>query len=94
MIIRLDEHGSALPDAYIEECAEAHLERRMDIHTSQMLMIHCLRSMLRQMLVQNRPEVKWIFYGTEVHYDKNLKSFDAYRHPLTNLEEKFLYELI
>ena len=63
-----------------------------------MLAINYIRSRFHMMSVPVRvvflQHVKWFFYGKEVKFDKDLRSFDAWENPLTNLDQTYLMELL
>jgi len=67
MKITLDEHGIAMPDNNIKGFVNNKLAKCADIHTSQMLVVDCIRSHF----AKNPPTfpVQWEFYGREVHFD-------------------------
>ncbi len=90
MIIKLSPSGIALPDSSIEDFVEESLFGKIDIHTSQELVITCIRAKLYQTKLEFRPKIKWIFYNKEVHFDNELRSFDAWDDPRTELLDKFL----
>ena len=96
--ITLDEEGQVLSDAQIEQWVDTVLDAGIDIHVANMLTIDCIRARLLAKQTKRSgdplPGIKWVFYGKEVHFDCNLRSFDAYQHPLTDLTSKFLGELL
>lgn len=96
MIVKLDNDGVALADDKIESWVAEKFEHLPygDIHVSNVLTIQCIRYLLHKMDVADRPDVTWIFYGDEVNFDQNLKSYDAWHHDTVNLIEKFLMELL
>lgn len=95
MKITLDENGERIPDAKVEEWVDAMLEyKHPNVHVANMIVIDCFRSRLIQMPEWDRPKITWIFYGREVHFDKDLRSHDAWSNPLTDLSAKFLSVLI
>jgi hypothetical protein len=94
MNVYLTEGGPALADSQVESYVDRMLANREDIFTGQFLVVDCLRARLIKMPVADRPEVRWVFYDREVHFDDDLRSRDAYRHPLTDLTSKFLNVII
>lgn len=93
--VRLDEDGMILADCDVKNYIEQmFFKNKQDLHLANVIAINCLRSRLIKMPIEERPEIKWVFYGVEVHFDKDLRSFDAWEHPLTNLEESFLMDLL
>lgn len=105
IIITLDQHGLPMADAYVEgfvaqtiKSALALVKNRpgedFSIHVSQMLVIDCLRAVLHDMPEEKRPEVRWIFYGQVVTFDKNLKSDNAWQDERACVAERALFKLV
>ncbi len=90
MRVTLDEHGIAVPDAQVQRFVDHHLLFKMDIHVSNELVILVLRAALFQKAIQDRPYIKWIFYGKDVHFDKDMRSGDAWQDPRTCVAENAL----
>jgi len=95
MLVTLDEEGKILADCDVEVWIDFKLQEKADIHVANFLSIDCLRSLLVKMKPADRPQIKWVFYGKEVHFDKDVRSLDAWSSsPLVDLQGKFLNELI
>ncbi len=95
-IIELSETGLALPDAEVDQFASAVLFQKSDFNivVSNFLVILALRAKLFAIEVDKRPKIKFIIYGKEVVFDKDMRSFDLDKDERTQLVEKYLYAII
>lgn len=94
MIIKLDENGIAIPDVHIDLFVQTHIKHELDIHISNEAVITCVRATLKEMKTFARPDIQWIFYGNEVHFDNDLKSLDAYNDPRTCITGEHLFRCL
>jgi hypothetical protein len=94
MLIQLDNWGQAIPDVECEPFAKIVLHNKDNVHVSNMLAVDCIRAELFEMPKETRPDIKWVFYGKEVHFNDNLRSNDAYANPLTRITESVLLRLL
>lgn len=94
MIIKLDENGIAIPDVHIDLFVQTHIKHELDIHVSNELVINCIRSVLVQMKTFARPNIQWIFYGKEVHFDDDLRSHDASTDSRVDYLTKYLFKIM
>jgi hypothetical protein len=94
MKITLDEDGILLPDTIVQDFVKEAVANRTDVHTAQELVLLGLRAELLDIPIAMRPKVEWTIYGKQVHFDKDLRSFDAWLDPRTCVSEGFLNRLI
>lgn len=94
MKITLDEHGILMPDTAVEHFVKDAVLNQRDVHTAQELVVLGLRAELNDIPVDKRPQIEWVFYGKEVHFDKDMRSFDAHQDSRTSIGEGFLCRLI
>ncbi len=96
LTVQFDEHGLALPDLAIEPYLRERL--RLDktglLHIGSTLILDCLRALLLATPEEDRPAVKWVFYGREVHFNRHLQSDDAYDDERMTAHEAWLGTLL
>lgn len=92
--ITFDENGQSMPDVEMESFIKDKFQSESDIHVSNMLTIEGIRAYLVGIPVEERPEIKWIFFGKEVFFDKNLKSRDAWIDDRTNIFSYFMRKIM
>ena len=78
MQVRLDEDGLCMPDVCVEQYIRSALDERRDIHVGNVNAIDCLRALLNETTEIDRPQIDWVFYGRTVHFDKDMRSEDAW----------------
>ena len=93
MKITLDEHGVCLPDAQVEAWVDEKMTSAADIHISNQFVLDCIRAKLVKQPIESRPQITWVVYGKEVHFDDDLRSHDAWQDERINLWDKFLMTL-
>jgi hypothetical protein len=94
MKVTLDETGITLADVAMQSYIDHKLSSNADIHVSNALVVDLLRATLYKMDPANRPDITWIFYGKEVHFDNNLRSNDAWNDPRTDIHSQALSDLL
>lgn len=80
MQFTLGTEGLTLADHEVEAVVLTHLEQQKDLAVTNELALLVLRSLLLQMPVEERPQITWFIYGKEVHFDKHMRSKDAWSH--------------
>lgn len=94
MKIKLDEDGILLADAKVKDFVKEAIANQQDVHTAQELVLLGLRAELLELPIAQRPQVEWEVYGQQVHFDKDLRSHDAWLDPRACVSEDFLHRLI
>lgn len=92
MKVTFDDQGICLPDTKVEQYIENLLSKKEDIHVANLISIDCLRAKLKKMPVAIRPNIEWVFFGRQVHFDKDLRSYDAWFKE-TDISTQFLEQL-
>lgn len=92
--IKFDENGQSLSDFEIESFIKDKFQSESDIHVSNELTINGIRAYLVELPVEERPEIKWIFFDKEVFFDKDLRSHDAWNDSRTDIASKFLMKIM
>ena len=73
MEVRYDSQGQRVSDFEVEYLAKLSVENDSDVHTSNLLMVDALRAYLKQLPAKERPQVRWVFNGTVVNFNDDLK---------------------
>lgn len=94
MEIKFDEFGICLADSDVKSYVQHVVNNKIDAHVSNMLIVHGIRAELHKLSIKDRPQVTWIFFGEEVHFDDDLKSADAWKDNRTDLISEFLFEIL
>lgn len=94
MRVIFDELGVALADVAAQSYVDSKLTSMANIHVSNAMTIDVLRATLVKMPIASRPEITWIFYGKEVHFDNDLRSHDAWHDSRSNVHDAALSDLI
>jgi hypothetical protein len=94
MTVTLDERGRTYPDVQVVGRAQHVVGQRKHWHVANLISVNALRSTLLEKPKEDRPEISWVFYGEEVHFDENLRSDDAWRDPRANLDASILDALL
>ncbi len=94
MTVTLDERGKTYPDVQVVGRAQQVVGQRKHWHVANLISVNALRAVLRERSKKDRPEVSWVFYGKEVHFDDNLRSEDAWGDPRVNLDTLILNSLL
>lgn len=94
MKVILDEIGISLADVAVQPYIDNMLSSKSDIHVSNFIVIDLLRATLYKMDPANRPEITWIFYGNEVHFDENMRSINAWSDERVDLQMRAISDLL
>jgi hypothetical protein len=92
--ITFDEKGQSVSDVEIESFVKDKFQSKSDIHISNQLTVNGIRAYLIELPIEERPEIKWIFFGKEVFFDKDLRSHDAWKDDRTDIASKFLMKIM
>lgn len=65
-----------MADIAIEPFVKHALENRINIDTSQAVVIDVFRGFFHDLPIEDRPEVRWFMYGKEIFFDKDVKSHE------------------
>jgi len=98
----LDEEGIPIADCEVAEEVNIALEQARSprtgfsfiFHISNLLVLQVLRAALHKMPKDERPSITWTIYGKVAHFNDDLRSNDAWEHPLMNINEDALDELL
>lgn len=84
----------AIPDAHAESFAEQVIAEHWPVvTTSNACVFNWLRAVLFQIPPKKRPEIQWFVGDTEVHFEENLRSADAW-FPMLEVQERALEILL